>query len=92
MTTSVLKVNGAENIFTYADEGSWKLPPQPTNTLALRLESVICVPNENIKGPVWHYSGSAIGQRQRGSNHTHTHTHSEQDSGAGSSFLLAARH
>lgn len=48
-----------------------KLPPQPKNTRAPRLQSVcvcVCAPNENIN-PASHYSGSAVGQATWQSSH-----------------------
>lgn len=47
---------------------TWKLPLQPINTSELKLESVICAPNENIN-PASHYSGSAVGQATWQSSH-----------------------
>lgn len=60
-TIAMLTVNGAENIFIYANRKPGNFPPQPMNTSVLGLESVICAPNENIN-PVSYYSGSTVGQ------------------------------
>lgn len=68
MTTSILKVNGAENIFIYAGWQNLETSlAQPINTSGL--ETCHLCSEWKYQNPASHYSGSAVGQATWQSSH-----------------------